>query len=140
MSLTPEPLTPHEEEALRLLQFADRDIAAFHALQQHSEVEPAQTLFHARQAIEKCFKAVMVARHLPVPRSHDLTNLARRIKDNGLAVPAPARELDQLAPYTVHFRYDEIESDRPPMDVVDAMLIAVRNWANTVAGGGRRGG
>jgi HEPN domain-containing protein len=123
-------MSAQHEEALRLLKLADRDIAAFHALRQHPEVDAAASLFHARQAIEKCLKAVLTERYVLVPRSHDISNLARLAGEYRMAVPCSMRTLDLLAPYTVHFRYDEIESDRPPLPEVDEMLIAVRRWAH----------
>jgi HEPN domain-containing protein len=119
---------PHDE-AERLLKLADRDIAAFHALKQHPEVEGSAALFHARGAIEKCLRAVLFERQADVPRSHDLTRLAILLNDNGVMVPCPMRDLDLLSAYTVHFRYDEIESDRPDLPRVDQFVVTVRQWA-----------
>ena len=58
-------MTPALEEALKLLRLAQADRDTFVYLIPAVHLRDASVLFHAQQALEKAFKAVMIAENLP---------------------------------------------------------------------------
>jgi HEPN domain-containing protein len=62
--------------------------------------------FHSQQATEKTFKALLAYRGQPIPRAHDLEELARLCQQ---LEPIPELRLQELAEatdYAVQIRYD----------------------------------
>jgi HEPN domain-containing protein len=62
--------------------------------------------FHSQQATEKTFKALLAYRGQPIPRTHDLEELARLCQQ---LEPIPELRLQELAEatdYAVQIRYD----------------------------------
>jgi HEPN domain-containing protein len=62
--------------------------------------------FHSQQATEKTFKALLTYRGQPIPRTHDLEELARLCQQ---LEPIPELRLQELAEatdYAVQIRYD----------------------------------
>ena len=57
--------------------------------------------FHAQQCVEKYLKALLVARGLAFPRTHDLTALSDLCLQDGIAIPVEQDALDRLAAYAV---------------------------------------
>ena len=64
-------MTPALEEALKLLRLAQADRDTFVYLIPAVHLRDASVLFHAQQALEKAFKAVMIAENVPFGRSHN---------------------------------------------------------------------
>ncbi len=124
--------TPQLEESHRLLRLARRDRAAFLMLANAIDIDSAVACFHAQQAIEKAFKAVMCVRGIEYRRTHDLVELAERLMDYGMHPPVELQLLGRLTPYAVDFRYD----DEPTMPVSTAeaeqVVDAILTWAASV--------
>lgn len=59
----------------------------------------------AQQAAEKAIKALLVARSIPFPKTHDLSDLLNRITANGMAIPTAVDSAAKLTPYAVRARY-----------------------------------
>jgi HEPN domain-containing protein len=70
-------MTPAIEEALRYLQLADDDAAAFRGLLKLPEVKFRLACFHAQQSVEKLMKAVLIFHGIDYQRTHDLHTLRR---------------------------------------------------------------
>jgi HEPN domain-containing protein len=104
------------EEARLLLRKAQGDK---HAAEELSK-SPSQVLwivgFHAQQAIEKSLKAVLAARGIAFPRTHNLSMLVALLAKSGVAVPGAALEYASLTPFGTAFRYDDTS------DTLDAVL------------------
>jgi HEPN domain-containing protein len=100
-------MTPQLEEALRLLRLAERDRAVFEVITTAGDIVHFAAGFHAQQAVEKALKALLCARDIDFPRTHDLENLANRLAANGPALPVAVTSLRALTPYAVDFRYDD---------------------------------
>jgi HEPN domain-containing protein len=64
--------------------------------------------FHAQQCAEKYLKALLVARNVDVPKTHDLAVLVSRLVKNGQSTSdiTPAI-IDQLNPFAVGVRYPD---------------------------------
>ena len=69
------------------------------------EVMRNQIAFHAQQAAEKSLKALLVARQIHFPRTHDLEALIEMIRMAGLTWPFAAAEIEALTPFAVETRY-----------------------------------
>ena len=70
-----------------------------------AEVLRNQVAFHAQQAAEKSLKAVLVARKIHFPRTHDLEALIEMIQLAGLTWPFAPAEIESLTPFAVETRY-----------------------------------
>lgn len=65
--------------------------------------------FEAQQAAEKAVKAVLMARGLDVPRTHDLSHLLGLLVEAGETLPPDVRASAELTPYAVATRYPGLE-------------------------------
>src|SRR5712692_4695590 len=61
--------------------------------------------FDAQQAAGKAIKAVFICRGEPFPYVHELKELLRKLKQNGLKIPKYMWEADELSDYAVVTRY-----------------------------------
>ncbi|ADB52378.1 HEPN domain-containing protein [Conexibacter woesei] len=124
---------PEQVEAARLLlRKARADLAAVRALADSEGQDDGVIGFHAQQAVEKAFKAVLAAREFDVPRTHDISFLLRQLAKVGNAAPAPLTDARWLSPWAVTTRYDEVEDE--PLDRSEAVELAASavGWASTV--------
>lgn len=104
------------------LDFARGDLAAARVLL-GADVPLRAAAWHAQQTAEKALKAVLVAGGEPVPRTHDLLDLAARV---GAAVPGlpPTRALADLTFHAVQPRYPDDLADVDEADARRALATA----------------
>ena len=126
-------MTVFIEEAQRLLRLAARDHQAFAILAQ-AQADLAITCFHAQQAVEKSLKAVLTARQINFPRTHNLEELANLVADNGGALPLPPREFRRLNPFAVQFRYDDQAIALLTVQEAGQIAGVTLDWASTAVG------
>ena len=86
--------------------------------------------FHAQQAIEKSFKAVLAYFGDPIPRTHDLQKLAERATGLAPGLRLDEDGLSEITPFAVQLRYDpEFWPDRETashaLDVAEETLRGV---------------
>lgn len=62
--------------------------------------------FHAQQAVEKAIKAVLCARSVTYPFTHDLNLLLNLLKSQGVPGPPNEERILELMPYATGLRYD----------------------------------
>ena len=122
-------MTPSLEEAHRFVELARADFAAFRVLAASAEIRPAIALFHAQQAVEKCLKAMLFAQRLEFRRTHDLFELAERLRASGVALPSSEESFGKLNPYAVLFRYDSQDADLMSVEEADQIAQDMLNWA-----------
>jgi len=120
---------PHLEEALRWLELADRDIAAFALLARTPEIHFTIAGFHAQQAVEKSLKAVLFRNAIEFPRLHDLAALANILIDHGIDPPCTPDELRILNPFAVAFRYEDVDLDLLTREEAAHIVDRIRRWA-----------
>jgi HEPN domain-containing protein len=125
-------MTPATEEALRYLQLADDDAAAFRGLLRLPEVKFRLACFHAQQAVEKLLKAVLIVNGIEYQRTHDLHTLSTLLLEHGITPPCLPEELTRLNPFAVTFRYDDTDIPLIRDEVVEKMVEAMRRWAGEV--------
>jgi HEPN domain-containing protein/predicted nucleotidyltransferase len=105
------------------LAHARSDLASARTLRANPDVLPEQAGFHAQQAVEKAVKAVLLARNVDIPYTHDLGDLVDEVTSRGIAVPTEVTEAKALTRYAIEMRYPNPE-EVTGADVDDAIRIA----------------
>ncbi len=67
--------------------------------------------FHAQQAVEKSFKAVLALKTGDYPKIHDLLELMDLLADHGVRLPPKLENADMLTPFATVFRYAHSATD-----------------------------
>ena len=88
--------------------------------------------FHAQQAVEKALKAVLAARGVVFPYTHDLDGLLELCESSGLKAPNTLDGVDRLAPYGVHMRYGTGQAQRLDREQALRWAAAAIDWAQNV--------
>ena len=119
----------------RWLEHARSDLALAR-LGASGDVLPEQVCFHAQQAVEKAFKAVLLHRKIEFPFTHDLAELLDALADADIEVPQDLSEADALTPYAVETRYPGFWGEISDSDVEEALRLAeeVLRWAEASVG------
>jgi HEPN domain-containing protein len=100
-----------------------------------------QICFHAQQAVEKAFKAVLLAKNIDFPLTHDLEELLDIFAEAGTDLPEDLLEVGSLTPYAVETRYPGFWAPIEQEDVEEALLCAERalKWAYEIVTPGDKG-
>ncbi len=122
-------MKPHIEEAWRALRLADRDIKVFDILVEEPEAHLSIVLFHAQQAVEKSLKAVLFSRRIEFRRTHNLTELAQLLRQEGVEMPVADDLLERMNPFAVAFRYDDVDIKLLTRESAMGPVVKVRKWA-----------
>ena len=87
--------------------------------------------FDAQQASEKAIKAVLIARHIDFPYTHDLSRLLTVLEAHGESIPDVIRRAEELTHYAAHTRYPGFEEPVSDSEYQEAIAIAeaVVRWA-----------
>ena len=87
--------------------------------------------FDAQQAAEKAIKAVMIARGIVFPYSHDLARLLTILESHTERIPDAIRRAVQLTRFATHTRYPSVEEPVSEQEYAEAIAIAeaVVRWA-----------
>ena len=99
-------MASQQDLAKQLLQRASDDEAAARAMLPITSVTDMIVGTLAQQAVEKSIKAVLAARGVDFPFTHDIGGLARISKEAEVPLPDDLSEADQLTPYAGALRYD----------------------------------
>ena len=100
-----------DEQAARLRCKAAADEEAMNILMRAEASADEVVGFHAQQAIEKLFKALLSHRRVAFRKTHDLTELIDLLVANGVPVSPEIAEVRRLAPYAAEFHYEDIPED-----------------------------
>ncbi len=87
------------------LDHASSDLAIGQLALGRVGVRQEMVCFHAQQAAEKAMKAVLVARKIPFPFTHDLDLLVARLTQAGIPLTDALADAGRLTPYAVEARY-----------------------------------
>lgn len=91
--------------ARRWLSKARTDLAlAILVLEKRPEMEPWAAAFHAQQAAEKAIKALLIARWIEPPRTHNLRVIAELLPDE-VGVGASTQSLASISEFSSDVRY-----------------------------------
>jgi HEPN domain-containing protein len=117
------------DQAQVLLGKSEEDAVAVRKFAGDADISAAVLGFHAQQAVEKAFKAVLSAHDRPYPWTHDLHHLMQLLAEAGLALPDHLSDARRLTPWAAEFRYGGTiheELNRPgTVEIVDAVM----DWA-----------
>ena len=105
------------------LAHARSDLASAKILRANPDVLPEQSGFHAQQSVEKAVKAILLARNIDLPSTHDLEDLVDEVTSRGMALPTEVTEAKALTRFAVEMRYpnpDEVTNE----EIDDAIRIA----------------
>jgi HEPN domain-containing protein len=123
---SPQAWLAHAQSDLQLARLASTQAA----------ILAEQVCFHAQQACEKAFKAVLLAKRIPFPLTHDLEALLELAQGGGITLPAALKEIGAVSPYAVEARYPGQAEDITTSDVAEAIHLAeaVLRWAVELVG------
>ena len=87
--------------------------------------------FDAQQAAEKAIKAVMIARGIVFPYTHDVARLLTILESRTERIPDAIRRTVRLTCFAVHTRYPNVEEPVSEQEYTEAIEIAeaVVRWA-----------
>ncbi len=108
----------NREEARRLLDVARKDLKALPGMTDVEIFADELFGFHARQATEKTLKPRLTFLDREFPKNHDITLLFSRLKNCGADINA-FKDLDELNPFAVQFRYDVFDDSEDSLDRSD---------------------
>jgi HEPN domain-containing protein len=106
---------PNREEVWELLAMARKDAVALSGMDDISLFADEIFGFHAQQATEKMFKALLAALGVEYPKTHDLSLLWRLLGQSGKQMPFFA-DMVELTAFSVQSRYEAFESVDEPLD------------------------
>jgi HEPN domain-containing protein len=110
------------------------DLARGWLLKAHSDLAAARCIlagdgpydtacFHTQQAMEKCFKGLLAHLGEPIPRTHDLEELALLCRERQSLPELPLEDLADATDYAVLVRYD-IEIWPSQEEAREALVLA----------------
>jgi HEPN domain-containing protein len=82
------------DDASSWLRYAEENLRSARLLLEHGLLNPC--LQNAQQAVEKALKAILIARAIPVRRTHSIQDLVNLLTTNGLPSGVTADECNLL--------------------------------------------
>jgi HEPN domain-containing protein len=92
--------------------------------QKNKGVLRQQICFHAQQAAEKAFKAVLLYRKVDFPLTHDIQELMDIFDKAGILLPSDFQNAGILTPYAVETRYPGYWDEIAEKEVSEAVKLA----------------
>lgn len=113
------------------LQHAESDVRLARLGQGHEGILSGQICFHAQQAAEKALKAVLLAKRISFPLTHDIEALLEIADQGDLAIPIELQDAGWLTPYAVETRYPGDWQEITESEVNEALELAEKTleWA-----------
>lgn len=120
---------PDRDDVARiLLEKAEGDLHALETLApDKSQADHVLGLF-AQQAVEKSAKAVLAARGVEIPRTHDVGYLCELLAEAGADIPDAVAAADWLTPWAGTWRYDSSDEHLDRVKASEAAQAAL-TWA-----------
>ena len=133
-SMTPPGRRPPPGSPEDWLAYAESDLNLARLARDREEILQEQVCFHAQQAVEKALKAVLLARRIEFPLTHDIEELLETAEHGGLLVPSEVADAGSLTPYAVAVRYPGHSEAITQADVDEAIRLAegVVAWARAI--------
>jgi HEPN domain-containing protein len=88
--------------------------------------------FHTQQAVEKAMKAVLAAKGVEFPFTHDLNGLLRLCQKNDINVPDDLSGVGVLSVFAVRLRYDASPAAHLDRDAALKWAAAAVSWAQGI--------
>ena len=119
--------------SIRFLSKASQDELVLDKLLEDLEVSDEVWGFHAQQAAEKLFKAVLSFHSVRFRKTHDLAELMDFLIDYGIQIPDDIAEIRELTPFAVEYRYDDLFSESGNnlnRKKIRKRIQKMRDWVN----------
>lgn len=128
-------MTKRRELALLFLRKAQEDEEVVFRVP--DEILSADSVFgfHAQQAAEKMLKAILTDRGVEFRRTHQIRELLERLAQDGVELPQDLVDIDELTPFAVEYRYDDVPVvEEPPLerDRIRSKIASLRRWAESL--------
>ncbi|MEK7678523.1 MAG: HEPN domain-containing protein [Verrucomicrobiota bacterium] len=120
--MPPERLLP--DDPLEWLNRAKSDLTIAQSHIKGAYLEDLR--YHAQQAAEKAFKALLLQRAGKFPYVHDLAKLVSEIELEGMAVPGDIYDAVALTSYAVQGGYPGFDDPVTELELTEARTRAVR--------------
>jgi HEPN domain-containing protein len=120
---------PDATDPLAWVARAEEDYALARSALRHRMPLTYGATFHAQQCVEKYFKALLVARGQPFPRTHDVVALRDLCHQNGIIISVDLEALERLAAYAVQVRYPGEDPSVAEAQEALQVAMAVRRYA-----------
>lgn len=98
-------MATHADLARQLLGAASNDELMARSLLSVEGVTDAGIGYHAQQAVEKAIKAVLAAKGIEFPFSHNLDYLRDTCNESGIELPSTLDGIEELTPFAAAERY-----------------------------------
>ena len=118
------------DEAGTWLRYAEENLRSARLLLEHGLLNPC--LQNAQQAVEKALKAILIARSIPLRRTHSIQELANLLATNGLLSGVTAEECNLLDAIYLPSKYP-LGSALPDFDPDEAVCRQCVQIAERVA-------
>jgi len=94
----------------------------------------SQICFQAQQAAEKAFKAVLLARRIRFPLTHDIDELIEIFDEHKIEISSNVRTAGRLTPFAVEMRYPGSAGGLLEKEISEAVKLAedVIKWAKNI--------
>jgi HEPN domain-containing protein len=89
------------DRPVAMLEKARGDLRVVKALAGLGEIDDQVIGFHAQQAVEKSIEAVLAAREVDCPYSHDIDGLMELTQNSGIELPDELTDADYLTPFSL---------------------------------------
>ena len=103
--MTPADGRPPRESPEDWLRHARSDLEYARVGPTRETILPEQVCFHAQQAAEKALKAMLLARGVIFPFTHDIEELLEIARGSDIATPDGIAAAAALTPFAVETRY-----------------------------------
>ncbi len=103
------------DQARSLLNMAEKDLAALHAMCHLDTVADEIFGFHAQQVVEKALKAWLAALGVRYSFRHDLAELLHMLAQHGQDVEG-YWDLSTYTDFAVRYRYEVLDTSEPPLE------------------------
>jgi HEPN domain-containing protein len=123
-----------ETDPLAWIAYADDDYEMARMAMRRKRPITQAACFHAQQCAEKYLKAVLVAKGVAFPKTHDLITLDDLCTQAGVFVAIPEDKLSLLSAYAARVRYP---GDEPVLEEAKdalATAAAVRRFVRKLLG------
>ena len=121
-------------EVRQWVEYAEEDFTVAKSLLRRTKPLTTSSCFHSQQCAEKYLKAMLVAKDVEFPKTHDLLILDVLCNKAGILTGYTKEELGRLSGYAVHTRYP---GNQPTIeDAKEALAIVsdVRRFARSFLG------
>jgi HEPN domain-containing protein len=118
-----------------MLEKARGDLQGLKAVAGLDEIDDQVIGFHAQQAVEKSIDAVLAAREIDCPYSHDIDGLMEFTQNSGIELPDELIDADHLTPFSLAQLYGANTPSGVDRGQAEKWAAAAVGWAESIVGG-----